>query len=383
MSSKYFDNAATTKVKGEVLNKMLPFFSNQYGNPSSMYTLGRSARRALEEARKKVADLINANPSEIILLGGGSEADNTALKGIAHKYKEKGNHIITTKIEHPAILNTCKSLEKEGFEITYLDVDNQGFINIEELKKAINNQTILISVMYANNEIGTIEPIEEISKIAKERSIIFHTDAVQACGNIPIDVKKLSVDLLSLSGHKLYGPKGTGALYIKEGIEIESLINGGHQEKGKRAGTENVAGFVGLGEACKLAKESINTHYKYLKKLRDYYISQIEQNIENIQLNGSREERLPGNANFSFKGVDGGAILLKLDELGISASSGSACSTGNPNPSHVLTAIGLNEEDAKSALRITFGEDNDISDVDYLVRCIGKIVYELRKDIDK
>ena len=383
MSSKYFDNAATTKVKGEVLNKMLPFFSNQYGNPSSMYTLGRSARRALEEARKKVADLINANPSEIILLGGGSEADNTALKGIAHKYKEKGNHIITTKIEHPAILNTCKSLEKEGFEITYLDVDNQGFINIEELKKAINNQTILISVMYANNEIGTIEPIEEISKIAKERSIIFHTDAVQACGNIPIDVKKLSVDLLSLSGHKLYGPKGTGALYIKEGIEIESLINGGHQEKGKRAGTENVAGFVGLGEACKLAKESINTHYKYLKKLRDYYISQIEQNIENTQLNGSREERLPGNANFSFKGVDGGAILLKLDELGISASSGSACSTGNPNPSHVLTAIGLNEEDAKSALRITFGEDNDISDVDYLVRCIGKIVYELRKDIDK
>lgn len=383
MSSKYFDNAATTKVKGEVLNKMLPFFSNQYGNPSSMYTLGRSARRALEEARKKVADLINANPSEIILLGGGSEADNTALKGIAHKYKEKGNHIITTKIEHPAILNTCKSLEKEGFEITYLDVDNQGFINIEELKKAINNQTILISVMYANNEIGTIEPIEEISKIAKERSIIFHTDAVQACGNIPIDVKKLSVDLLSLSGHKLYGPKGTGALYIKEGIEIESLINGGHQEKGKRAGTENVAGFVGLGEACKLAKESINTHYKYLKKLRDYYISQIEQNIENTQLNGSREERLPGNANFSFKGVDGGAILLKLDELGISASSGSACSTGNPNPSHVLTAIGLNEEYAKSALRITFGEDNDISDVDYLVRSIEKIVYELRKDIDK
>ena len=383
MSSKYFDNAATTKVKGEVLNKMLPFFSNQYGNPSSMYTLGRSARRALEEARKKVADLINANPSEIILLGGGSEADNTALKGIAHKYKEKGNHIITTKIEHPAILNTCKSLEKEGFEITYLDVDNQGFINIEELKQAITNKTILISVMYANNEIGTIEPIEEISKIAKERSIIFHTDAVQACGNIPIDVKKLSVDLLSLSGHKLYGPKGTGALYIKEGIEIESLINGGHQEKGKRAGTENVAGFVGLGEACKLAKESINTHYKYLKKLRDYYISQIEQNIENTQLNGSREERLPGNANFSFKGVDGGAILLKLDELGISASSGSACSTGNPNPSHVLTAIGLNEEYAKSALRITFGEDNDISDVDYLVRSIEKIVYELRKDIDK
>ena len=380
MSSNYFDNAATTKVKGEVLNKMLPFFSIQYGNPSSMYTLGRSAKRVLEEARKNVADLINANPNEIILLGGGSEADNTALKGIAHKLKEQGNHIITTKIEHPAILNSCKSLEKEGFEITYLDVNEEGLINIEELKKSITNKTILISVMFANNEIGTIEPIEDISKIAKERNILFHTDAVQACGNIPIDVKKLGVDLLSMSGHKLYGPKGTGALYIKDGIEIESLINGGHQEKGKRAGTENVAGFVGLGEACKLAKESINTHYKYLKKLRDYYISQIEQNISDVKLNGSREDRLPGNANFSFKGVDGGALLLKLDEIGISASSGSACSTGNPNPSHVLTAIGLNEETARSALRITFGEDNDFSDVDYLVRSIGKIVFELRKE---
>lgn len=383
MGSKYFDNAATTKVKEEVLNKMLPFFSNQYGNPSSMYTLGRSARHALEEARKNVANLINASPSEIILLGGGSEADNTALKGIAHKYKEKGNHIITTKIEHPAILNSCKTLEQEGFDITYLNVNKDGFIDIEELKNSITNRTVLISVMFANNEIGTIEPIEQIAKIAKENNIIFHTDAVQACGNIPIDVKKLGIDMLSLSGHKLYGPKGTGALYIKDGIEIESLINGGHQEKGKRAGTENVAGFVGLGEACKIANKSINTHYKYLRKLRDYFISQIEQTVTDVKLNGAREERLPGNANFSFKNVDGGAILLKLDELGISASSGSACSTGNPNPSHVLTAIGLGEEEAKSALRITFGEDNEIEDVNYLVRSIGKIVDELRKDIDK
>ena len=383
MSSRYFDNAATTRVKGEVLNKMLPFFDNQFGNPSSMYTLGRSARRALEDARKNVANLINANSNEIILLGGGSEADNTVLKGIAHRYREKGNHIITSKIEHPAILNSCKSLEQEGFEITYLNVDNDGIVDIQELRNSINSKTILISIMFANNEIGTIQPIEQISKIAKENDIIFHTDAVQACGNIPIDVKKLGIDLLSLSGHKLYGPKGTGALYIKDGIEISNLIDGGHQEKGKRAGTENVAGFVGLGEACKISNENINTHYKYLKKLRDYYISQIEQNIIDVKLNGNREERLPGNANFSFKNVDGEALLLKLDELGISASSGSACSTGNPNPSHVLTAIGLDEKDAKSALRVTFGEDNEIGDVDYLVRAIIKIVDELRKDIDK
>lgn len=378
MSSKYFDNAATTTVKEEVLKKMLPFFTNQFGNPSSMYTLGRSARRALEEARKKVASLINADSNEIILLGGGSEADNTALKGIAHKYKSKGKHIITTKIEHPAILNTCKALEQEGFEITYLDVNKDGFVNVEELKKSITSQTILISVMYANNEIGTIQPIEQIAKIAKENKIIFHTDAVQACGNIPIDVKKMNIDLLSLSGHKLYGPKGTGALYVKEGIELESLINGGHQEKGRRAGTENVAGFVGLGEACLLAKNNLITHERYLKKLRDYYIFEIEKNIPDTILNGDREDRLPGNANFSFKGIDGGALLLKLDGVGISASSGSACSTGNPNPSHVLTAIGLNEDDAKSALRVTFGEDNEIEDVDYLIKNIEKFVKELR-----
>lgn len=381
MSSKYFDNAATTRLKEEVLNKMLPFFSTEFGNPSSMYTLGRSARRALEEARKNVASLINANSKEIILLGGGSEADNTALKGIAHKYKNKGNQIITSKIEHPAILNTCKTLEQEGFRITYLNVSKEGTIDLEELKRAITNQTILISIMFANNEIGTIQPIEEISKIAKENDILFHTDAVQACGNVPIDVKKMDIDLLSLSGHKLYGPKGTGALYVKEGIELENLIDGGHQEKGRRAGTENVAGFVGLGEACKLAKENLNTHMKYLKKLRDYYISQVENNIPDVIFNGSREERLPGNANFSFKGVDGGAILLKLDGVGISASSGSACSTGNPNPSHVLTAIGLNEEDAKSALRVTFGEDNDTKDVEFLVDNLKKIIEELRRNL--
>lgn len=380
MNSKYFDNAATTRVKEEVLEKMLPYFKTEFGNPSSMYTLGRSARRAIEEARKKVAELINANPKEIVFTAGGSESDNTALKGIAKKYKNKGNHIITSKIEHHAILNTCKSLEKEGFRVTYLNVNKEGLIDIEELKSAVTKDTILVSIMFANNEIGTIEPIEEISKITKKHDIKFHVDAVQACGNIPIDVKELGIDLLSMSGHKLYGPKGTGALYVRNEIEIENLIDGGHQERGKRAGTENVAGIVGFGKACELAKEGINTHIRYLQKLRNYYISEVERRIPEAVLNGSRKHRLPGNANFCFKGVDGGVILLKLDQVGISASSGSACSTGDPKPSHVLTAIGLDEETSKSALRITFGEDNTVEDVDYLLDNLEKIVKELRRD---
>ncbi|MBR3003278.1 MAG: cysteine desulfurase NifS [Clostridia bacterium] len=378
MSSRYFDNAATTRVKEEVLNAMLPYYKAEFGNPSSMYTIGRSAKRAIEEARKNVAELINANPKEIIFTAGGSEGDNTALKGIARANKSRGNHIITSKIEHHAILNSCKSLEKDGFNITYLNVNKEGMVDLEELKNAINKNTILISIMFANNEIGTIQPIEEIAKIAKQNGIIFHTDAVQACGNIPIDVKQMEIDLLSLSGHKLHAPKGTGALYVKEGIELENLIDGGHQEKGKRAGTENVAGIVGLGKACKIAKESLNAHIKYLTKLRDYYISEIKRKIPDVVLNGGGENRLPGNANFSFKNVDGGAILLKLDQIGISASSGSACSTGDPAPSHVLTAIGLDSETAKSALRVTFGEDNTVVDVDYLVRNLERIVSELR-----
>ena len=380
MGSRYFDNAATTRVKKEVFDKMLPFLKDEFGNPSSMYTLGRSSRRAVENARKNVAQLINANSKEIVFTAGGSESDNTALKGIAKKYKEKGNHIITSKIEHHAILNSCKSLEKEGFKVTYLNVNKEGLVDLEELKNAITKDTILISIMFANNEIGTIEPIEEISKIAKQHNILFHVDAVQACGNIPIDVKKLGIDLLSLSGHKLHGPKGTGALYVRDGIELENLIDGGHQEKGRRAGTENVAGIVGLGMACKLANEGLNTHMRYLKKLKDYYILEVERRIPDVILNGSRDIRLPGNANFCFKNVDGGAILLKLDQVGISASSGSACSTGDPMPSHVLTAIGLDEDTAKSALRITFGEDNTVEDVDYLLDNLVRIVNELRRD---
>ena len=379
MSSKYFDNAATTKVKDEVLKGMIPYYKSEYGNPSSMYTIGRSSKRAIQQARVNVAELINAKPKEIIFTSGGSESDNTALKGIARRLKNKGKHIITSKIEHHAILNSCKSLEEEGYEITYLNVNREGGIDLRELESAIRPDTILISIMFANNEIGTIQPIEQISKIARKHNIIFHTDAVQACGNIAIDVKKMGIDMLSLSGHKLYGPKGTGALYIKEGIEIKSFIDGGHQENGKRAGTENVPGIVGLGIACKLAKENLNTHIKYLTKLRNYYISEIRRRIPMAILNGNEIERLPGNANFSFRNVDGGAILLKLDEIGISASSGSACSTGNPNPSHVLTAIGLDETDTKSALRVTFGEDNTINDVNYLLDNLERIIFNFLK----
>ena len=374
MSSLYFDNSATTRVKSEVLNEMLPYYKNEYGNPSSMYTIGRSAKRAIEEARKKVAKLINSEPSEIYFTAGGSESDNTALKGIAYRNREKGNHIITTEIEHPAILNSCKELEKQGFKITYLKVDNEGFMDLQELENAITEKTILISVMFANNEIGTIQPIKTIAKIAHSKNVIFHTDAVQACGNIPIDVKDMDIDMLSISGHKLHGPKGVGGLYVKNGIEFENLIDGGHQEKGKRAGTENVAGIVGIGKACELAEIGITTHIRYLQKLRDYYISEIERRIPNVILNGPRQNRLPGNANFSFPGIEGNTILLKLDQAGISASSASACSTGNPKPSHVLTAIGRDEQTAKSAIRVTFGEDNTIDDVEVLINKIEKII---------
>ena len=397
MSSLYFDNSATTKVKPEVLEAMLPYFKKEYGNPSSMYTLGRSAKRAIENARINVANLINAKPNEIYFTSCGSESDNTALKGIALNNREKGNHIITSKIEHPAILNSCKALEKEGFEITYLDVNDEGFVDLQQLEKAITNKTILISIMFANNEIGTIQPIKKIAEIAHKSEVIFHTDAVQACGNIPIDVKKMEIDMLSLSGHKIHAPKGVGALYVKNEIEFESFIDGGHQEKGKRAGTENVAQIVGLGTACNLAKKGINTHIRYLSKLRDYYISEVERKIPNVVLNGPRDkwglennmfatnqianknflQRLPGNANFSFLDIEGKTLLLKLDQMGISASSASACSSGNTEPSHVLTAIGRDEETSKSALRITFGEDNTIDDVDYLVNCIEKIIIKI------
>ena len=378
MKIRYFDNAATTRVKEEVLEEMLPYLKEQFGNPSSMYTIGRGARRAVEEARVRVARLINCNPNEIYFTGCGSESDNTAIKGIAYANSYKGRHIITSKIEHPAVLHTCQVLERQGFDVTYLNVDSDGIVNLENLRNSIRNDTILITIMFANNEIGTLEPISEIAKIAKMHNIIFHTDAVQACGNVPIDVKRMGIDLLSLSGHKLYAPKGIGALYVRNGIEFERLIDGGHQEKNKRAGTENVAGIVALGKACELAMVNLESHMNYLQNLRNHYIEQVEKRIPNAKLNGTLERRLPGNANFSFEGVDGEALLLNLDAKGICASSGSACSTGSMNPSHVLKAIGLSDMMAEGALRTTFGEENTMEDVDYLVECLEEIVEKLK-----
>ena len=378
MKIRYFDNAATTRVKEEVLEEMLPYLKEEFGNPSSMYTIGRGARRAVEEARTKVARLINCNPNEIYFTGCGSESDNTAIKGIAYANSYRGRHIITSKIEHPAVLHTCQVLERQGFDVTYLNVDSDGIVNLENLRNSIRNDTILITIMFANNEIGTLEPISEIAKIAKMHNIIFHTDAVQACGNVPIDVKRMGIDLLSLSGHKLYAPKGIGALYVRNGIEFERLIDGGHQEKNKRAGTENVAGIVALGKACELAMVNLESHMNYLQNLRNHYIEQVEKRIPDAKLNGTLERRLPGNANFSFEGVDGEALLLNLDAKGICASSGSACSTGSMNPSHVLKAIGLSDMMAEGALRTTFGEENTMEDVDYLVECLEEIVEKLR-----
>ena len=379
MSIKYFDNAATTNVKKEVLDEMLPYLKDEFGNPSSLYSIGRSAKRGIEKARKQVAELINCNPEEIYFTSCGSESDNTAIKGIAAANRKKGRHIITSKIEHPAVLHTCQVLEKQGFRVTYLDVTKNGMINMEQLRKSISMDTILISIMAANNEIGTIQPIEEISKIAKMYNIIFHTDAVQACGNMHIDVKKMGIDALSLSGHKISAPKGVGALYIKSGIEFEKFIDGGHQENNKRAGTENVAQIVGLGKACEIARENLDNHMKYLQELRDYYINEIETRIQNVKLNGDRKMRLPGNANFSFKGVSGETLLLKLDEREMCASTGSACSSGSLEPSHVLTAIGLSKEDANNSLRTTFGEINTKEDVKELADSLVEIVEELRK----
>jgi cysteine desulfurase len=374
----YFDNAATTRVKEEVVREMIPYFSEEYGNPSSIYGLGRKSKKAIEDAREKVGNLIGANPKEIYFTSCGSESDNTALKGIAYANKEKGNHIITTKIEHPAILETCKTLEKQGFKITYLNVDKDGLIDLKELENVITNETILISIMFANNEIGTIEPIEEIAKIAKENGIVFHTDAVQAVGNVSIDVEEMGIDMLSLSAHKFYGPKGIGALYVRKGINFDRFLDGGHQEKNKRAGTENVAGIVGLGKASELAKMNLQNHIEHLTNLREYYIRKVQENIEDIKLNGSLEKRLPGNSNISFKGIDGSALLLNLDLKGICASSGSACTSGSTSPSHVLTAIGLSEEWKSGALRVTFGEDNTKEDVDYLVDELKNVVDRLR-----
>lgn len=379
MKIRYFDHAATTAVKEEVLKEMIPYYCIEYGNASSLYSIGRKSRKILENSREKVARVLNCKPKEIYFTSCGSESDNLAIKGIARKHKNKGKHIITTKIEHPAVLNTCKSLEKDGFVVTYLGVDKDGFISLEELKNSIREDTILISIMFANNEIGTIEPIKEIGRIAKEKGVIFHTDCVQAVGNVKIDVKELGIDLLSLSSHKFYGPKGVGAIYINENAEFEKIQDGGHQEKNKRAGTENIAGIVGLAKAIELADKNLEKYNSKLITLRDFYFDEITKNIPNVKINGSKEKRLPGNANVSFKNINGEQLLLELDSLGICASSGSACTSGQSEPSHVLTAIGLNAEYIQGSLRTTFGEENTKEDVEFLIKSIIEITNKIGK----
>ena len=379
MNNVYFDNSATTKTDERVIEAMMPYITENYGNPSSIYKIGRENRKAVEEAREQVAKALKCESNEIYFTNGGSESDNTAIRGIAYAYKNKGNHIITSKIEHPAVLETCKQLEKEGFEVSYIGVDENGIIKLDELKNAIKPTTTLISIMFANNEIGTIEPIEEIGKIAKENNIFFHTDAVQAVGNVRIDVKKLNIDALSMSGHKFYGPKGIGALYVKKGIKFEKLINGGHQERNKRAGTENVAGIVGLGKAIELAYQELDEHNKKIKELRDYYVEQVKAKIPYIRINGDETKRLPGNSNISFRFIEGEGLLLNLDLKGICASSGSACTSGSLDPSHVLLAIGLPHEIAHGSLRISIGKYNTKEEIDYLVENLVEIIGRLRE----
>lgn len=374
----YADHSATTFVKDEVLREMLPYFTRNFGNASSGYSIGRNAKAAIDNARCKVATAIGARSDEIYFTSGGSEADNMIISGIARANKNRGKHIITTKIEHMAIINTCKNLEKEGFDITYLDVDEGGIINLNQLINSIREDTILISVMFANNEIGTIEPIEQIGKIAKENNILFHTDAVQAIGNVEIDVHKLNIDALSLSAHKFYGPKGIGAAYIKRDIDFHNLIFGGHQEKSKRAGTENVPAIVGLGKAIEISTSNIQRYNEKLLNYRNYFITKLQNNLDGIKVNGTMINRLPGNVNICINGIDSQTMLAMLDMYGICASSGSACNTSSLTPSHVLSAIGLTKEQVNGSIRFTFGDANSFLDIDYIANTLIMIIKKLR-----
>ncbi len=375
----YMDNAATTKTRKEVLDEMLPYFETYYGNPSSVYEFAGKSKAAVDQARDTIAAALGAQSKEIYFTGGGSESDNWALKAIAEAKKEKGKHIITTKIEHHAILHTCAYLEKQGFEVTYLDVDQYGMIDLDELTGAIREDTILISVMFANNEIGTIEPIRQIGAIAKEHGIVFHTDAVQAFGQVPINVDEMHIDLLSASGHKLNGPKGIGFLYARESLKIGSFIHGGAQERNRRAGTHNVPGIVGLGAATRIALETMEERRKQETKLRNHLIRRILEEVPHVRLNGHSSERLPNNANFCFRFIEGESLLIMLDMKGICASSGSACTSGSLDPSHVLLAIGLPHEIAHGSLRLTISHETTLEDVDYAVDCIKEIVVKLRE----
>lgn len=374
----YLDNAATTKVNKKVLESMMPYFSEIYCNPSAAYSFATKGRIAIEEARNHAAKLIGASDMEIYFTSGGSESDNWAIKAVAESFSDKGKHIITTKIEHHAVLHTCEYLERHGFDITYLNVDSDGKVRLDELKKSIREDTILISVMTANNEIGTIQPVAEIGKIAHEKGILFHTDAVQAYGHIPINVDEMNIDLLSASGHKFNGPKGVGIMYIRKGVKIRSFIHGGSQERGRRAGTYNVPGIAGLGTAAKLAMENMAKRAEKEKELRDYFIDRISAEIPYTVLNGHREDRLPNNINFCFRFVEGESVLIMLDQVGICASSGSACTTGAIDPSHVLRAIGLSDEMAHESLRLTLSYENTKEEIDTVVGELKRIVERLR-----
>ncbi len=372
----YFDHAATTPVAKEVFEAMLPFFSDKFGNASSLHSYGREARKALEESREEVAKLINAEPDEIIFTGSGTESDNLAIKGIAYLHGK--GHIITSSIEHPAVLETCRYLQKKGFEITFLPVDKYGMVDVAKIEDAIRDDTILISIMHANNEIGTIEPIEEIGEIARKNNITFHTDAVQSVGKIDVDVKKLNIDLLSMSSHKIHGPKGVGALYVRKGIRIEPIMHGGGHERGLRSSTENVAGIVGFAKACEIARNEMKKDAKKMMKLRDKIIREVLK-IEEAYLTGHPTKRLPNHASFYFKGIEGESLVLMLDAKGIATSTGSACSSKKLQPSHVLLATGVRPEDAHGSLRVTLGRENTEEEVDYFLDVLPEIVSELRK----
>ena len=378
MKRIYLDHAATTPVDKSVMEVMKPYFERDFGNASSLYHHGQQARLALEDARKKAARLINAEPEEIIFGSGGTESDNTALTGIAMANKDKGDHIITTKIEHHAVLETCHHLEKQGFRVTYLDVDRYGMVNPQDVEKAITDKTLLVSVMHVNNEVGTIEPIGEIGRICRENKVYFHTDAVQGFGKVPIDVKKMSIDLLTASSHKIYGPKGVGLLYIRKGVKIESLIHGGNHEAGKRAGTENISGIAGFGEACGVAMKDMLSESRRLGELRKRLVKGVLE-IPKSYLNGHPEERLPGNANFRFDSIEGEAMILRLDALGIEASTGSACSSRELKPSHVLTSIGLRPEQAHGSLRMTLGRSTTREDIDFVLKKLPGVIDDLRR----
>ena len=378
MNMIYLDNAATTKTAPEVVDAMIPYFTEHFGNPSTIYGLGASCKKAVTDARQIIAGALGSKPEEIYFTAGGSESDNWAIKATAEAYAQKGKHIITSKIEHHAVLHTCEYLEKKGFEITYLDVDDKGMVRLEDLEAAIRPDTILISIMFANNEIGTIEPIAAIGKLAKERGVLFHTDAVQAFGQVPIDVNEMNIDMLSASGHKLNGPKGIGFLYIRTGIKIRSFVHGGAQERSRRAGTENVPGIVGLGAAVERALRIMEEKTAKEIELRDYLIERIEKEIPHCWLNGHRSERLPNNVNFSFRFIEGESMLIMLDMKGICASSGSACTSGSLDPSHVLLAIGLKHEEAHGSLRLTLSEENTKEELDFVVEELKQIIQRLR-----